>query len=108
MPAAGPRELDAGGVGVVVGLEHDDLVARADQREQRGGDRLGGAGRHQDLGVGVEVQAVEPALVLRHRVPQFGDAAPGRVLVDAAEHGVRRRPGAGTPARPCRGSPGRG
>ena len=44
---------DARRVGVVVRLEGDDLVARLAQREQRRGDRLGGAGGDEHLGVGV-------------------------------------------------------
>ena len=49
--------LDHRDVGVVVGLEHDDLVARVDQPEQRRRDGLGAAGRHDDLAVGVELDA---------------------------------------------------
>src|SRR5204863_5482602 len=46
-------EGDGGGVRVVVRLEGDDLVARAGQREQCGGDRLGGPGGDEHLRVRV-------------------------------------------------------
>jgi hypothetical protein len=42
----------AGGVGVVRRLEHHHFVARLAQRQERGGDGLGGAGGHQHLVVG--------------------------------------------------------
>ena len=58
---------DVRGVGVVVGLERDHLVARLDQGQQGGGDGLGGPGGDQDLGVRVVVQAVEALLVLGDR-----------------------------------------
>src|SRR5690606_35821130 len=57
------RHRDAGGVRVVVRLDRDDLVARLEEGEQRGGDRLGGPGRHQDLRVRGPAQAVEALLV---------------------------------------------
>ena len=59
---------DAGRVGVVVGLERDDLVARLDEREQCGRDRLGGARGHQYLGGRVEGKAVEPLLMIGDRM----------------------------------------
>ena len=51
--ARAARHRDAGGVRVVVRLQGDDLVARLQQGEQRGGDGLGGARGDQHLGVGV-------------------------------------------------------
>ena len=77
----GARHGHAGGVGVVVGLERDGLVARLEERDQRGGDRLGGARGDQDLAVGVDVHAVEALLVGGDRVPQLGNARARRVLV---------------------------
>ena len=62
--AEGDRHADASGerdrrcVRVVVRLEGHHLVARLAQREHRGGDRLGGPGRDQHLGVGVEVEPI--------------------------------------------------
>ena len=85
---AGQR--DRGGVRVVVGLEGHDLVAGLAQGEHHRGDRLGGAGRHEDLPVGVDVEPVEAPLVRRHRRPQLRNARTGRVLVAAA---VDRRDG---------------
>ena len=77
----GARHGHAGGVGVVVGLERDGLVARLQERDQRGGDRLGGARGDQDLTVRVDVQAVEALLVGGDRVPQLGNARARGVLV---------------------------
>ncbi len=77
---------DAGGVGVVEGLEGDDLVARLQEGEHGRGDRLGGAGGDQDFAVGVEGQAVPAPLVLGDCLAQLGDALTGRVLVAAAVH----------------------
>jgi len=64
--------LDAGGVGVVERLERHHFVARVDQPEQRSRDRLGRAGRHDHLGRRVQLEAVEPLLVLGDRQPQVG------------------------------------
>ena len=66
-------EPDAGHVGVVVRLEHDDLVAGVDQREQGGGDGLGGAGGDEDLAVGVVRQPVEAPPVLDDGATQLRD-----------------------------------
>ena len=52
-PPRAAGEADAGDVGVVVGLEDHDVVPGIHQREQSRGDRLGRAGGHQDLAVGV-------------------------------------------------------
>src|SRR6202044_4186090 len=68
-------------VGVVVRLERDHLVARLYQRDQRGGDRLGRAGRHQDLGVRVVGQVVEPPLVFGDGGAQFRYAGAWRILI---------------------------
>lgn len=91
--AAGQR--DAGRVRVVVRLQRDDLVARLQQRQQRGGDGFGGAGGDQDLGVGVAGEAevsVEALLVGGDGGAQLGDAGAGRVLVAAAvAQGTHRR-----------------
>ena len=78
--------LDHRDVGVVVGLEHDDLVALVDQPEQRGRDALGAAGGDDDLAVGVEVEPVVPLLVPGDRLPQRGYAdARGVLVVPALE-----------------------
>lgn len=47
-------EGDQGSVGVVVGSEGDDLVARLEQAQQSRGQGLGGARGDEDLAVGVE------------------------------------------------------
>ncbi len=94
---AGQR--DRGGVGVVVRLEGHDLVAGLAQGEHHRGDRLGGAGRHQDLAVGVDVEPVEAPLVRRHRRPQLRNARTRRVLVAARRRSPRR------PRRASRGGP---
>ena len=84
------RELDHRAVAVVVGLADDDLVARVDQPEHGGGDRLGGAGRHHDL-VGRELEPVVALLVPDDRLDELGGAVAGRVLVAAGPHRVVRR-----------------
>ena len=70
-----------GSVGVVGGLEGEDLVARVAQRQHRGGDRLGGAGRDEHLGGRVDRQPPEPLLVLGDGPAQRLDPEAGRVLV---------------------------
>ncbi len=78
-PRAGER--DARRVRVVVGLEHDDLVAGVAQPEQRRRDRLGGAERDQHV---LGLEPVPAALVLEHRLAQRRHARQRRVLVLAA------------------------
>ena len=51
----GTGQRDARLVAVVHRLEHHDLVAGVEHAEQRSGERLGRAGRHDDLGVGIEL-----------------------------------------------------
>ena len=82
--------LDAGDVGVVEGLQDDHLVTGVHEGQDRGGDRLGGAGGHQHLGGRVELDAVVPGLVRGDRVPQLGHAGPGRVLVVAGPQRLDR------------------
>ena len=90
----GAGHRDARRIGVVVGLERDHLVAGLQQREHGRRDRLGGAGRHQHLGVRVDLQPVEPLLVGGDGLPQLRDARAGRVLVAAAgQDGVGGGPG---------------
>ncbi len=84
---------DRGGVGVVVGLHHDDLVARLAQPEDRSGDGLGRSHGDDDLGVGVVDEAVAAELVLGHRLAEDGQARAGRVLVLPAPDGGHRRLG---------------
>jgi hypothetical protein len=72
------------GTRVVERLERDDLVARFEQREHRRGDRLGGSGGDQYLGVGVEVEPVEALLVRGDGGAQLRDPGARRVLVAAA------------------------
>ena len=62
-PGDGAGHRGAGGVGVVGRLEHHDLVAGLAQREQGGGDGLGGPDGDEDLGLGSEVEAVPDVLV---------------------------------------------
>ena len=87
---AGAGEADDGAVGVVERLEGEDLVARADEREQGGGDGLGGAGGDDDLGLRVRFQAVEALLVEGDRLAQLQDALAGGVLVGAGGDGGLR------------------
>ncbi|CAM5628383.1 hypothetical protein SCALM49S_10352 [Streptomyces californicus] len=82
--APGARHGDAGGVRVVVRLECDDLVPGFQQGQQGGGDRLGGPGGHQDLGLGGPAQPVEALLVGGDGCAQLRDAGARRVLVAPA------------------------
>jgi hypothetical protein len=80
--------LEAGDVGVVVRLEAEHLVAGVDEGQQRCGDRLGRAGRHENLARRVVLEAVEAALMVRDRIAQLGDPGAGRVLVSAGPQRV--------------------
>ena len=71
-------------------LEADNLVAHLAQRDQGGGDGLGGARGDQHLAVGVVGEVVVALLVVGHRMAQLGDADAGRVLVAPAADGVHR------------------
>ena len=82
------REGDDGTIGVVDGLERDHLVPGVDEGEQRGREGLGGTRGDQHLGVGVDVEAVEPLLVPGDRLAQHGHAESGRVLVEPGGDGV--------------------
>src|SRR5581483_9020608 len=86
-PGNGAGHGGAGGIGVVGGLEHDDLVARLAQGQHGGGDGLGGADGDQHLVFGRVGEAVPALLVLGHGAPQLGDARAGRVLVVAGADG---------------------
>ena len=81
MHAAGTR--DERRVGVVVGLEGDDLVAVVDERQDRRGERFGRAGGDEHLGCRVDVDSVEPALVAGDGLAKHGQPDARRVLVDA-------------------------
>ena len=79
-PRTGQR--DGGSVRVVVRLEDDNLViGGVDQREQRRRQSLGGAGSHDHRGLRVDLEPVEPMLMLTDRREQVGVSSPGRVLV---------------------------
>ncbi len=84
-------ERDEAAVGVVERFEGDDLVARLQQGEDRGGECLGGPGGDQDFGPGVDGQVVEALLVPGDGVEEHRHAAPRRVLVDAVGDGLARR-----------------
>jgi len=56
-----------------------------------GEDGLGGAGGDGDLGVGVVTVAVDGLDLFRDGLAQRGHAGHGRVLVEAALHGLRDR-----------------
>ena len=74
---AGAGQGDARLVAVVHRLEHDDLVAVVEHAEQGAGERLGGAGGDEHLGVGVVLEAVEALLVAGDRLAQHGQPGPG-------------------------------
>ena len=73
-PASRATQCDTGGVGVVVGLEGDDLVARPGEGEHGGSECLSGTGGDQDLTVRVELLATEPGAMFAHRLTQRRDA----------------------------------
>ncbi len=105
---SGTGERDARGVRVVVRLEEHHLVAATGQRQDRRGDRLGGAGGDEHLGVRVVVEAVVALLVGADRLSQFRDARAGRVLVVTGPERLLGGVEDLRPARRCPGSPGRG
>lgn len=72
---------DRGGVGVVVGLEDDDLTAGLHETEHGRGDRLGGAHGDQHLCLRRVAQPVPPGALLRHRPAQPRISAAGAVLI---------------------------
>jgi hypothetical protein len=82
-PPPRARHRDPGRVGVVVGLEAHDVVARLADAQQRRGDRLRGAEGHLHLRLRVELDPVEPALVAGDRLAQRRHARQRRVLVAA-------------------------
>jgi hypothetical protein len=89
----GACQRDGGRIGVVVRLEDDDLVVGAvDQREQTRRQGFGRAGRDDHLGRRVDVEPVEPALMLADGFEEVGDAAPWRVLVRAVGDGAAALP----------------
>ncbi len=89
-PSYPAGHLEHRDVGVVVGLQHDHLVARLDQPEQGGRHGLGAAGGDHDLAVRVDLDPVVTSLVLGDGPAQHRDPGAGRVLVGAA---VERRDG---------------
>src|SRR5215210_6156072 len=56
-------------IGIVYGLESDDLVAGLDDGENSAGQRLRPARRHHDLRHGVQHELMPPAIVVGYRLP---------------------------------------
>ena len=83
-------QVDGRGVGVVEGLQGHHLVAGVDEGQDRRGQGLGSSGGDEHLGVGIVSQAVVPRGVVGDGLPERGDAAARRVLVEAGRDG---RPG---------------
>ena len=77
-------------VGVVERLEQHHLVAGLDQRQQRAGERLGGAGGHHDLGLGIEREILPVPVMRGDRLAQFRQAQHRRILVPAVDHRLGR------------------
>ena len=104
-----PARATHGRVLVVVRLEDHDLVIRSvEQREQRRGDRLRRSRGDEDVAIRIEVEAVEPLLMLGDRLPEILDAAARRVLVHPVRDGIAGGLEHLARAHPRRGSPGRG
>ena len=75
-------------VGIVDRLEHDDLVAGLDHRQNGRGQRFGAAGRHHHLGHRIEAEAVPALIMRRYRLPQFRNTHHRGVLVVAVHHRI--------------------
>jgi len=73
-------------IAVVGRIEHDHLVAGAHQRGDGAKQRLGGAGRHRDLALGVGCPAVETCGLAGDLLAQGREADARRVLVAACGH----------------------
>ena len=84
-------------VAVVAGVEHDHFVARMDQREDRGQDRLRRAGGDRDLAGRVVAAAVQRLDLGRHRLAQrrrrrpSADTGCGRSRIAAVDRVEQRR-----------------
>jgi len=74
---------DGGPVRVVERLEHHDLVPCLAQGQDGGGDGFVRPRRDQDLGIGVDLEPVEPLLMGGDGPSQLGRTRPGRILVAA-------------------------
>ncbi len=89
---SGPGEGDVCRVEVEVRVEHDDLITGFGQRQHRSSDGSRRAGRHHNIGLPVEFQAIAAFLVRCDGTTQFGQPVCRRVLVAAAvSDGLDRR-----------------
>ncbi|MEJ0044514.1 MAG: hypothetical protein WDM81_20855 [Rhizomicrobium sp.] len=77
-------------VGVIGRLDQHDLVALPHQAHDRGGQRLGGAGRDQHLRLRIEVQAMEPLGMAGDGAAQLHPALHRRILVRPFDQRARR------------------
>ena len=84
-------QLDIGQVAVVGRLDHDDFVARAHDRQDRGEDGLCGAGGDRDFGIRIVVMAVERGDLGADGLSQRRNAGHRRVLIEALAHRARHR-----------------
>ena len=92
-PAGGAGQGDRGGIAVVVRLEGHHLVTDLAQGQDHCGDGLGRPGSDQYLPVRVNREPVEPSLMLRDGLAQFGHPRARGVLVaagaDCQQRGVQ-------------------
>ena len=73
----GAGKRDRGGVGVVVGLDEQHLIALPDQGEQGSADRFGGTDGDQHLGIRIVHQAVAAARCSATAMRNSGMPGPG-------------------------------
>ncbi len=106
VPGRGPGERRPGRVVGVVGVGQDDRLPALSRDERELADRRLRPGHDRDLGVRVELDAVDLGVPSRNRLPQRGQPAKRRVPVsrrlvrrlgERVDH-VLRRPDLGIPA----------
>ena len=86
---AAAGQFDVGHVAVVAGLQHDHLIARSHDSQDRRDDRLRGPGRDGNFAVWRVFTAIHCFYFASNGVAQRRDARHRRVLIQPGLHGVR-------------------